>query len=104
MDVDEESAHESVASFDSLKLIETDATKTHPVMKKTDNFIHKTMGHAMVQVRNQFATHSHRIDGLERDVKENMRMTKEIGGKLDSHLMDVPSPIQGLGRQYRWED
>ena len=57
MDVDEESAHESVASSDSLELIKTDATETNPVMKNTDNIIHKTMGHTMAQDCNQFATH-----------------------------------------------
>ena len=59
MDVDEESAQESVASSDSLELIETDATKTHPVMKNRDKCIQNTMGHTMPQVRNQFATHTH---------------------------------------------
>ena len=96
MDVDEESAHESVAFSDSPELIETDATKTSPFMKDTDNFIQKTMGHAMAQLRNQFATHSHRIDGLDRDVKENMRMTKKIGGKLDNHLINLLRQYKGL--------
>ena len=96
MDVDEESTHKSVASSDSLELIDTDATKTNPIIKNTDNFIQETMGHAVAQVRNQFATHSHRIDGLEKDVKENMRMTREIGGKLDNHLMDLPRQYKGL--------
>ena len=96
MDVDEESAHESLASSDSLELIETDATRTNPVMKNTDHFIHRTMGHTVEQVRNQFETHSQRMDGLERDVKENMRMTKETGGKLDNHLMDLPRQYKGL--------
>ena len=96
MDVDEESAHESVASSDSLELIKTDASRTNPVMKNTDNLIHKTIGHAMAQVRNQFEMRSHRIDGLEKDVKGNMRMTKEIGGKLDNHLMDLPRQYKGL--------
>ena len=29
-------------------------------------------------------------------MKENMRMTKEIGGKLDNHLMDLPRQYKGL--------
>ena len=94
MDVDGEGAHESVSSSDSLELIDTNATRTNPVMKNTDKFINETMGHAMAQVRNQF---EHRIDGLEKDVKEIMRMTKKIHGKLDNHLTDLTPPIQGFG-------
>ena len=94
--VDEESAHESVASSDSLELFETDATRTKPVMKNTDNSMHESMGHAIAQVCNQFETHSHRVYGFERDVKENMRMTKGIGGKLGNYLMDLPRQYKGL--------
>ena len=104
MDVDEDSAHESGASSDSLDHIETNATRTNPVMKNTDDFIPKTMGHTMAQVRNQFETHSHGIDGLEKDVKENMRMTKEIGGKLDNHLMDLPRQYKGLADDIVWRN
>ena len=59
MDLAGESTHESVSSFDSLDLIETNAMKTNPVMKNTDKFIHETMGNAMAEFCNQFQTHSH---------------------------------------------
>ena len=81
MDFAEERTHEYVSSFDSLDL-----------MKRTPRR----------SIRNQFQTHSHRIDGPERNVKENMRMTKKIAGNPDTHLIDLPREYKGLADDIVW--
>ena len=58
--------------------------------------INETMSDAMTRVSNQFHAHSNGIDRLEKYVKDNMSMIKEIGSKLHSHLMDPPRPYKGL--------
>ena len=86
-DIDEDFEEKSSDASSDVQI--TEPKPPRPEVNATDKFINDTMSTTMVRVNKQFADHAQRIVGLEGQVKENMKITKQIGEFLDNHIADI---------------
>ena len=93
-DIDEDVEDKSSDASSDVQIAEPKPPRLK--MNATDKFINDTMSTTLVKVNKQFADHTQHIVGLEGQVKENMKITKQIGERLDTHIADIPRQHRNL--------
>ena len=93
-DIDEDVEERSSDASSDVQI--TEAKPPRLKMNPTKKFVNDTMSTALVKVKKQFADHTQHIVGLEGQMKEDLKITKQIRERLDSHIADIPRHHKSL--------